>query len=132
MFLVLVFCVHFINVLTWYTIFAIHEITIKFWIHPREKLFCWQNKNKFFVQPYAKWALRVPKTSREIQFQWSKLSSRLSCLGGKRSQRQLFSRYVKESFRGLDIQITILISISVNITERKYIYRKLREFFVFF
>jgi hypothetical protein len=35
-------------------------------------------------------------------------SSRLSWLGRKRRPRQFFPRYVKERFRGLDIQITII------------------------
>jgi hypothetical protein len=35
-------------------------------------------------------------------------SSRLFRLGRKRPPRHFFSRYVKERFRGLDIQITIL------------------------
>jgi hypothetical protein len=36
------------------------------------------------------------------------LASRLFCLGRKRPPRHFFSQYVKERFRGLDIQITIL------------------------
>jgi hypothetical protein len=35
-------------------------------------------------------------------------SSKLSCLGRKRPRRQFFSRNVKERFRGLDIQTTIV------------------------
>jgi hypothetical protein len=59
-----------------------------------------------FLTVYWQWC---PKFRVSNCTPWSRnslTSSSLSCLGRKWPRRQFFSQYVKEWFRGLDIQIT--------------------------